>query len=183
MTVKNLLYLAAGAALGSTVTFFAVRKHFSDKAEHDIQEIRNYYAQKKLPEQEAEASAPDESISEKVEQYIDILTSQNYVATAEDVKIVVPETRNMPQIEVIDEDEYGNKEGYDAILSYTYYTNGVLTDENNDPLSQESISNMVGPDFYKKFVDDVLYIRNNEMKCDFEILLDETEYFPPTISG
>lgn len=179
MTVKNLLYLAAGAALGSTVTFFAVRKHFSDKAEHDIQEIRDYYAKKQLPEQEAEASVPDQPT---LDHYTDIIASQNY-ATAEDAKIVVPETRNMTQIEVIDADEYGNREGYDAILSYTYYTNGVLTDENNDPLSQESITNMVGSDFYKKFVDDVLYIRNNEMKCDFEILLDETEYFPPTISG
>ena len=79
---------------------------------------------------------------------------------------------------VISPDEFGGADGYDAI-SLTYYSgNGVLVDDNEEQV--DNVEELVGEDSLKHFgeyEDDSVYVRNDERKCDYEILLDESNYY------
>ena len=78
---------------------------------------------------------------------------------------------------VISPDEFGCADGYDAI-GLTYYSgNGVLVDDNEERV--DNVEELVGECSLKHFgeyEDDSVYVRNDERKCDYEILLDESNY-------
>ena len=65
------------------------------------------------------------------------------------------------------------------MISLTYYSgNGVLVDDNEEQV--DNVEELVGEDSLKHFgeyEDDSVYVRNDERKCDYEILLDESNYY------
>lgn len=71
--MKNWIFFGIGVALGSGVTFLAVKKHYQDLAYHEISEMRAFYREKKaeLDEKYApksnETDATDAKIDEKSE--------------------------------------------------------------------------------------------------------------------
>ena len=174
------LYFLGGAAVGSLITFFAVQSHFRKKAEEEIVSFRDYYNKKTEEVEETKEAAKN---------YVDLVVSEGYVPPQDVVtKTTVPTVDNditIPTVYAIAEEEYGNEEGYDAIPTYIYYANGILVDETGDELSQDSISRMVGSDFYTRFAagQDCIWLRNTEMKCDFEICMDEADFEPVTRQG
>lgn len=169
------VYFAVGVGVGSLVTFFAVKKHYQKKAEDTIAAIREFHASKDEAEKELEA--------EQKEKYTELVTSLKYAPEAsEEMPDMSPLVR--ADIELISEEDYGNDAGYEAIPTYIYYANGILVDELGDEVPQSSIEKYLGRDFYQKFGnDDVLYIRNHESKCDFEIILDASDYEAPSVQG
>ena len=82
-----------------------------------------------------------------------------------------------PSIYVIEPIECG-EDGYD-VDSLHYYQNGVVTDEQNNVLSDEDIENTIGKDsleHFGEFEDDSVYVRNDNLKKDYEILLQPEEF-------
>lgn len=172
------LYFLGGAAVGSLITFFAVQSHFRKKAEEEIASFRDYYNKKTEEVEETKEAAKN---------YVDLVVSEGYVPPQDAVATSAPAMDNditVPTVYSITEDEYGNEEGYDAIPTYIYYANGILVDEMGDEISQDSIARMVGSDFYTRFAgQDCIWLRNTEMKCDFEICADEADFEPMTRQG
>lgn len=82
-----------------------------------------------------------------------------------------------PEIEVIDEDIFETNPSYDSI-TYTLYSDGVLTDEYShivrDP--ENSVGRFTVERFHELEHNDAVYIRNHEIKTDFEILSDPRSY-------
>ena len=77
---------------------------------------------------------------------------------------------------VISPEEYGERDDYD-LYSYTYYADKVLADEYNEPI--EDVDSIIGLESLKHFGeygDDSVYVRNDELKADYEILLDDEKY-------
>ena len=73
---------------------------------------------------------------------------------------------------IISPEEFDTEDGYDTV-SLTYYTDGVLTDDDNNVI--EDIENTVGEDFAKHFgeyEDDSVFVRNERLMTDYEILMD-----------
>ena len=76
--MKNWIFFGIGVALGSGVTFLAVKKHYQDLAYHEISEMRTFYREKKaeLDEKYAPKSdktdATDAKKSEKLAKYSEI---------------------------------------------------------------------------------------------------------------
>lgn len=69
--------------------------------------------------------------------------------------------------------------GYETI-SLTYYSDGVLVDENDEPI--DDVNEIVGKDFashFGEYDDDSIFIRNDSKKCDYEILRDYKNYYTP----
>jgi hypothetical protein len=59
----------------------------------------------------------------------------------------------------------------------TYYSDGVLTDENDEVL--EDVEDIIGIDslnHFGEYEEDSVYVRNDEKLCDYEILLDNRNY-------
>ncbi|HZK46450.1 MAG TPA: hypothetical protein VFC64_00760, partial [Atopostipes sp.] len=87
---------------------------------------------------------------------------------------------------VIPPEEFGEFDNYEKI-GLTYYADQVLTDD--DDKSVEDIEDTVGFDslnHFGEYEDDSVFVRNDRLKCDYEILLDQRNYsdvivrIPPT---
>ena len=79
-----------------------------------------------------------------------------------------------------DPEEFGTLEDYDTI-NLTLYSDGTLADDQGDAMDQAEIARSVGADFMSHFGEyedneDVIYIRNDEYCCDFEICKDLRTY-------
>lgn len=77
---------------------------------------------------------------------------------------------------VISPDAFGEFDDY-VLISLTYYSDGVLTDEDDEPI--DDIEGIVGKDYashFGEYEEDSVFIRNDRMKCDYEILRDLRKY-------
>ena len=125
---------------------------------------------------------------------IDIRTYNNFVTKYSTNVAEVPKVEHVKQTAQtfgpypISSGEFGEN-GYEPTMTWTHYANGVLVDADGHELSAEEIDRTIGLDYVDHFgdVDDddtTLYIRNEELQCDFEIFdCGEEEYYPPTING
>ena len=80
---------------------------------------------------------------------------------------------------VIPPEELGGSEGDEDynIYCFTYYADGVLADDAD--MRVEDIENVVGLDFADhigEYEDDAVHIRNERLRCDYEILRDLRKY-------
>ena len=79
---------------------------------------------------------------------------------------------------VISPEEFGEMEdeGYETI-SLIYYADKVLTDDDNELV--EDVENTVGTEsltHFGEYEDDSVFVRNDRLKADYEILLDTRNY-------
>jgi hypothetical protein len=77
---------------------------------------------------------------------------------------------------VISPDEFGEFYDYEKI-SLTYYADQVLADEDDELV--EDIEETVGFESlnaFGEYEDDSVFVRNDRLKCDYEILLDQRKY-------
>lgn len=162
MNNKILIFLA-GAAIGSIATWAITKTKFERILDEELNAMEEYYL-RKLDEKEEEPweeSPTDEDLSE----YENIVKEEGY--TNEEGGHVMS---NKPY--VIPPEEYGEADGYDAV-SLNYFADGVITDDWNEPL--EDVAGTVGLDIeshFGEYEDDCVFIRNDALKTDFEILRD-----------
>lgn len=77
---------------------------------------------------------------------------------------------------VISPEEFGELEEYEQI-SLTFFADGVLTDDDYEVI--ENPDEIVGEEsltHFGEYEDDSVFVRNDKMKCDYEILLDNRTY-------
>ena len=78
---------------------------------------------------------------------------------------------------MIPPDEFGELDEYETI-DLVYYADKVLTDDDDQLV--EDINNVVGFSSLESFgvyEDDAVFVRNDRLKCDYEILLDQRNYW------
>ena len=169
-TLSKVLIFAAGAVIGSAVTYKLLNGKYTDRAEQEIKEIKEYYECKYSTDEYSSYDKcikenPDFTESEK-EEYCDIV--KNYIGEKGGSEKM--EIGTCPY--VIRPEEFDTEDDYDA-YSLTYYKDGVLTDDDDNII--EDIRNTVGEDFashFGEYEDDSVFIRNDRLKTDYEILKD-----------
>lgn len=89
------IFFGFGVALGSGVTFFAIKKHYRDVAYHEISEMRSFYREKKAELEEKYApksdktDATDSKKSEKMNKYTEITDVLNKYTGGNQANFVV----------------------------------------------------------------------------------------------
>ena len=79
-------------------------------------------------------------------------------------------------VEVVSPDEFGEIDEYEKI-SLTYYIDGSLADDNDELI--EDVDGTIGFEslnHFGEYEDDSVFVRNDRLKCDYEILLDQRNY-------
>jgi len=79
---------------------------------------------------------------------------------------------------IIPPEEFGETEGYEQI-SLTWYADEVLADLDDHRLTDVEIEQRVGRDamtHFGEYENDSVFVRNDELKCDYEILMDHRKY-------
>lgn len=77
---------------------------------------------------------------------------------------------------VIPPEQFGDNEDYDQI-SLTYYADQVLADENDEMI--EDVEETIGFEsltHFGEYEDDSVFVRNDDKKCDYEVLMDQRLY-------
>lgn len=100
--------------------------------------------------------------------------SQKYNETVELEKDMLEAKKDKPY--VISPEEFGEIPGYSR-FTLKYFKDGFLIDDQNQPI--DDVETVVGKDFmnhFGEYEDDTVYIRNDRVESDFEILFVDEEY-------
>lgn len=181
-TLSNIIIFAAGAAIGSLVTWKMVKTRYEQIANEEIQEVREYYAEKidELTHAQSEKPVEKEEDVEKttfhtqpkpeLREYANKINDLGYSDITEE------EVNKMGKPYVITPEEYGELDDYET-LSLTLYADRVLTDEQDIVI--EDVDGVVGIEsltHFGEYEDDSVFVRNDSIMTDYEILLDERNY-------
>lgn len=184
--LSNVIMFAAGAAIGSVVTWKLVESKYRQFANEEIAAMKAHYRKKREDIENDEEYANDVMVDSRydnkksITEYADILKNSGYVNNEEELKVEEGGADDMDDIYapyVIVPEEFDTMDEWESKTLY-YYSDGILADEDGNVITD--IDDLVGDDFYEHFgdyEDDSVHIRNEELECDFEILRDEGSYY------
>lgn len=190
---SSLLAFMLGMAVGSAVTWQMIKDRYERRIEEDRKSLEEMYAAKqaaakpaeaeKKPEPEEPPATDPKKLAERAKEKPDIseyakrLKDEGYTDYAKGGRVIEPEPKreNVEVPYVIPPDEFGELDGYETI-SLTYFADGVLADEDNEPV--DDIEEIVGDGLthFGEYEEDSVFVRNDAKKCDYEILRDLREF-------
>ena len=187
--IKTTLAFSLGAAAGVAASYFYWKSHFERWAQDEINTMREYFGEKLEQEESQQSDAlkeienkesvvkdtRKENIVPEMMEYAKKVSSSGYTNYSE---------KNLEQGDedmfekpyAISPDEFGELPDYDCV-SLSYYSNGILADDMDEVV--DDVDEVVGSGFAKYFgeyEDDVAYIRNDRLRCDYEILKNIDPY-------
>ena len=184
---------AVGAAIGSFSAWFYAKKHYEKIANDEIRSMREYFRRREKElleddETEGEPNSSEEGNDSSEEEkdkgiYSNIIKESGYVrysksSNQDDSGEEDKENNIDDEPYVIRPDLFDTLDDYES-MTLTYYADGVLADMFDVPI--DNPDTLVGTDFVDCFnadeVDgDVVYVRNERKKTDFEIIEDLRNY-------
>ena len=187
--VSKLFMFAVGAAIGSFSAWFYAKKHYEKIANDEIRSMREYFRRREkelLEDDETEETEGEPDSSEEENDkgiYSNIIKESGYVryskSSNQDDSEEKDEKDNVDdEPYVIRPDLFDTLDDYES-MTLTYYADGVLAEMFDVPIDDPDT--LVGTDFVDCFnadeVDgDVVYVRNERKKTDFEIIEDLRNY-------
>lgn len=168
--IKNLFIFATGAVVGSFVTSKLIAKKYEQLMQDAIDDVKEVYSKKYTGEQQSEQNVDDdtEDNSDIIDACKEQIKNLGYTAEQED------DFKNYPY--VIPPYEFGEKDGYQCI-TLTYYSDKILTDDDDRIIHNvEEIVGLESLNHFGEYEPDVVYVRNDIQKCDYEILADYGTY-------
>ena len=174
--IKGLLIFAAGAVAGTVAGIGISKRHFEAIAAQEINEVRDYFRKvnKELADQlvdkTEEPEKTEEPVEKSIEEYNNIIKHGNYMTTEE---IDEEDDYGDDEPYIIDPSEFGNNGNY-ATQTCTYFADGVLVDDVDEVIEDpEKLVGNLHVDIFRDFDATSVYVRNDWMKMDFEILKDD----------
>ena len=179
-TLNKIIMFATGAIVGSLVTWKILGIRYERLMNEESKSIKTelkrlYNIDDKTDKIEEETNKEPENNPVNIHEYSSKLANQGYTDYA-DVSTLEKKGDKDVRPYVIEPDRFGEIYEYETI-TFTYYADGVLADELDERV--EDIDNVIGEDSLKHFgeyEDDSVFVRNDELKCDYEILLDSRKY-------
>ena len=198
--LSKFIVFAAGAGIGFVVTWRLVKKYYNNIANEEIADVKAWYSRKYGEKSESKkADAVGDAIREGIKDGMkkpvtenDIrnltakLQNMGYVDYSNKEDEPVKKTEKIEEKEEVDDVErpyviepryFDEYDDYNAI-NLTLYADGVLVDDSsNEPV--EDVDETVGLDNLNHIGDyeeDAVHIRNDKLRCDYEILCDTKKY-------
>lgn len=170
---KNVQFIFAfslGAAVGAVATWRIIKAKCERMINDEVDAfIEEYTGKKKVPATDAEPKTENVKEDSYISDYDTIIQTNGY-------DVDEKEKKKGKQPYVIPPESFGEKEEYD-VESLNYYADGVLTDDWDNPI--EDVERLVGTDFathFGEYEDDCVFVRNDRLKSDFEILKDNRNF-------
>lgn len=171
--MKQVVYFLSGAAVGSLVTWFAVKKHYERKADKEIAEMQLFYEETDDGESiESLSDEVPEFTEEEKAEYREELEEEDYIQYDD-----FPKEERAEKPYVIDPQTYSEDfHGFDkCVLVYWRGNNVLLTDE-QEVMDIESTVGAESLEHFGEYESDTVFVRNERFGCDFEVLLEEGSY-------
>lgn len=168
-----------GMGIGAYVTYVYIKDMYAEIAQEEINSVKEAYAEKAknlqrdvITEDKKKEKVDEAKNKPDISEYAAKLKENGYTNYSE----ISQEDNDVEVPYVIAPEDYGENDEYETI-SLTYYSDGVLTDEDDEVITNPD--KLVGEDFVSHFgdyEDDSVFIRNDDRKIDFEILMDYRTY-------
>lgn len=161
---STILAFSLGVAVGSVAVWKILKDKYHKMAQDEISEMREYYRNKEKTKKVYDAIIDSENYNTISEEIME----QNEKGGEEDVRVRKPY--------VIPPEEFGEND-YET-SSFTYYADGVLTDDNDEIVYD--VENTIGSDsltHFGEYEDDSVFVRNERLEIDYEILFDTRKYY------
>lgn len=185
-TMFGVLTFAAGAIIGSAVTWKLVQAKYEQIAQEEINSVKEYYGQK-FEAETTKTEEETEEFDETEEEYnpdkpLDLYTVKEYLEKIREngygagVNNDPEEEGGVTMVDspcVIPPTEFGENDEYEQVTLY-YHADDVLADDYGNPI--ECVMNLVGVDpatHFGEYEEDAVHVRNDHLKTYFEILRDE----------
>lgn len=200
-TITNVLVFAAGAAIGSAVTWKILKTKYDRLIQEEIDSVKEAFSDRFDNEQESDeySEDDDEESEQEQEDSPEPSRKQNWSNLDEIVdeekyftKSVINEYEEIASkyssekggVEdmlfkppyVISPLDFGELDDYNQI-ELTYYLDGILEDEDYHIVTDAD--ELIGPDAlntFGEYEDDSVFVRNERLCTDFQILKDYRTY-------
>lgn len=197
MRGKTVIGFLVGLVIGSVLTYHGLKNKVEAEIDEEVDKIKEFYKDQ-LEKQQAEYFEKEEYLKSKVDLADDkgIVVSKiinlNNIEKFEEVpnedtdndidespsgafEVFKDDIIAQDKPFVIEEDRVGEYISYD-LISLIYFSDGVLTDDWEVPV--ENPDETVGKEYIEYFEtgEDVVYVRNDKLKCEFEITRDLRTY-------
>lgn len=174
--MKQVLYFSLGVIVGSGVTLLCVRKHYAKKADAEISAIKEAYGASEVCE------VCEDTFEEVKEEYEKIIDENGYNEEddAEDSYIIhdeYPREDRASKPYVIGPDLYSEDfHGFDKCVLVYWRGNDMLLTDEQEIMDIEATIGRSSLEHFGEYESDTVFVRNERMGCDFEVLLEEGSY-------
>lgn len=173
--MSKLLCFMIGGVIGGMITWSYAKKKYELIAQEEIDSVKEIYSRKENKKdaykEDNEYIGETELMDEKSEEDS---FSKKYEKAAEAHKRYSGVDMNEKPY-VIAPEEF-DEIGYETISLY-YYTDGVVADRDDNVI--DNVDEIIGNDSlgtFGQYEDDSVYVRNDALKCDYEILRAEENF-------
>ena len=184
--LSSVLIFALGAAIGSVVTWKLIERKYEQRYQEEVASFKEVQLRKKDDEHAKEISKIYSTITREkpdVLEYAARLKDHGYTdySKGDPPEEDVQEGKNIEPVPksaiyVIPPYEFGDIDEYETI-SLVYYSDQILSDDMGSII--ENIEEIVGFEALGRFgeyEDDSVFVKNDILKCYYEILLDKQRY-------
>ena len=174
--IKIIFAFSLGAAAGSFVASRVLKSKYERITQEEIDAYKEYVKARNGDDKE-KSETPAEEDTDESDQIVETMTDLLSPYKSEDSR--KEDGRKLKQaynIRVISPEEYDELPDYEK-KSLTYYADGVIADEWDNVL--KNAEDLIGEnieDHFGEYDEDSVFVRNDELKCDFEILRDLQTY-------
>lgn len=184
MSKTHFAVFMAGATVGAAAAWLYCKRHYEQIAQEEIDSVKAAFAERKAPNpdkqsKENQKKADMAKLKPDLVNYAAKLQEQgytNYAAKNDKIEEKEDDDSVVEKPYIISPEEYGEFDEYTK-LSLTYYSDGTLADDDDEIV--DDIDETVGSDFadhFGEYEDDSVFVRNDRLKCDYEILRDNRSY-------
>lgn len=174
MEIKNILYFIGGCLVGSAITAKFLQNYYDELSKEEIEAVKeqfNAQTQKSNTSEEKKVNNKP-PVSEVYKQMTSNYT--NYSKAEEEH----PQEDGDVDPYTISPDEFSDHNDYEKKTYIYYRENDLLIDDSEEIIHDRDGD--IGEGSLEKFGEyepDVVYVRNENISTDFEILLQEGDYF------
>lgn len=181
---NKVLYFAtfvAGAVVGGIATWQYTKKKYEQIAQEEIDSVKEVFKtineEKRSIRDWSEYENDGEEDDENEEQHRANVTSYKNLLVSNGYSNPSPPTQiPVDRAYVIKPDEFGEFEDYETI-SLFYTEDGVLLDDRYERVDDPDFTiSMESLDHIGDYEDDCVHVRNDRLKADYEILVEERTY-------
>lgn len=182
---NNFMAFIFGASIGSVVTWMYVKKKYEQLAKEEIDSVKEVFSKRETNDAMKEAKFNKQEEKPDLKMYAATVRENNYTnySNTDSKDETKKEVRKQDDgnekgyfAYVITPEEFGEFDDYEKV-SLSYFDDQILADENLDIV--DDVDETVGVDsltHFGEYEDDSVFVRNDERKCDYEILLDHRDY-------
>lgn len=190
--MNKIIAFVLGAGVGAGAMAYICRTKYEVMIQEELNNIKSAYKEKlkdagivdSHADEDDEQNITDE---DNVMQYANKLSKKEHTnyssmsAKKEEEEIpknvVIEEELDVAKqkIHVISPDDFGDDTSY-ATISLTLYLDGIVTDEDDDPISH--VEDIIGDalEHFGEYEEDSVFIRNDANHTYYEVLRDERNY-------